>query len=157
MANYRKEIAHMLDRMLIKVLHQDKAGFYKKAVSAKLNLLDMLILRRLEEIGMMKLSDMVSYLEVDRNVLTTSLKRLQSVNLICKRTDSVDGRAQIIVLSEYGEQFVKALSEASQSEMDFVLQDITVNEEKAILKFLSKIVQYHTNKYELDAFDTKQK
>lgn len=157
MANYSKEIAHMLDRMLIKIMHQDKSGFYKQALKQKLNLLDLLILRKLNEAGSMKIGDLVTYLEIDRNVLTTSLKRLQSLKIIIKSTDAKDGRGQMISMSEYGESFVKTLIEASKSEMDFVLKDVTVNEEKAILKFLSKVVQYHTTKFDLEAFDAEQK
>ena len=157
MANYSKEIAHMLDRMLIKILHQDKSGFYKKALNHKLNLLDLLILRKLNETGEMKIGDLVAYLEIDRNVMTTSIKRLQSLKVIVKNTDIKDARRQMISLSEYGESFVQSLIKASMSEMDFVLKDVSVNEEKAILIFLSKVVQYHTTKYEIDAFDSNPK
>lgn len=150
MANYTKEIAHMLERYLIKILHQDKEGFYKAHLNTKLSLMEVLLLKRLGELREIRLSVLVEYLEIDRNVLTTTLKRLQSLNLVIKKPDLSDGRGQVIALSNYGWQFLCTLEDAAKDEIDFVLKDITINEEKAILKFLSKMVQYHTTKFELD-------
>jgi len=157
MANYTKEITHMLERYLIKILHQDKGGFYKENLNVKLSLVELLLLKQLKANGDRKLSDLLEYLEIDRNLLSTTIKRLQSLNYIVKKPDHADGRGQVIVLSSYGEQFLMTLEMCSKTEMDFVLKDITINEEKAILKFLSKMVQYHTTKFELDPLESQKR
>ncbi len=150
MANYTKEIAHMLDRMLIKVLHQDKTGFYKDKLNYKLSLVELLLLRRLNEEETVKLQSVIDYLEIDRNHMTTALKKLMSYKFVQKVPDKYDGRNQLIVVTDEGRRFLDELSEVSQKELDFVLKDVSINEEKAILIFLSKIVQYHTDKFDPD-------
>jgi DNA-binding MarR family transcriptional regulator len=66
-----------------------------------------------------------------------------------KMQDPEDGRGQLISLQPDGELLYKRLLEIQKSEIDFVLNDVTINEEKTILKFISKIVQYHTDKFEI--------
>jgi len=156
MANYTKEISHMLERYFIKILHQDKGGFYKDDLNVKLSLVELLLLRQLQANGERKLSDLLEYLEIDRNLLATTIKKLQSLNYIVKKPDHIDGSGQVVMLSNYGEQFIMTLEKSMKAEMDFVLRDITINEEKAILKFLSKMVQYHTTKFELEQLESNK-
>ncbi len=148
MANYTKEISHMLDRFQTKLLMQDKEGFYKKDLNLKLSMVELLTLRRIGELREVRLNDLIALLEIDRNLVNTTLKRLMALKLIGKEQDEADGRGQKVFLQPAGDVAYQKLLNSQGSEMAFVLSDVTINEEKAILKFLSKMVQYHTEKYE---------
>lgn len=149
MANFTREIAHMLDRLNIKTLSQDKKGYYKGHLKVKLNLAEVLLLKQVGEHGEVKLNHLIKVLEVDRNFLTTTIKRLISLKILVKCPDLEDGRGQIIAMSSSGKELYEALMQEQQKELDFILNDITINEEKTALKFISKIVQYHTEKFEI--------
>ena len=149
MANYTREIAHMLDRLNTKILAQDKNGYYIKQLKVELNLAEVLILKQLGESGSIKLNALIKHLEVDRNFINTTLKRMVTAKWVQKNPDPEDGRSQILSLLQPGKDLYHELLKQQQSELDFVLNDITINEEKTILKFISKIVQYHTEKFEV--------
>lgn len=149
MANYTREIAHLLDRLYIKTLSQDKKGYYRKNLKVKLSLAEVLLLKQIGEHGEVKLTHLINVLEVDRNFLTTTIKRLIGLKILIKSPDESDGRGQIISMTLSGKELYEALMEEQRKELDFILNDITINEEKTALKFISKIVQYHTEKYEI--------
>lgn len=149
MANYTREIAHMLDRLNIKILSQDKSGYFKNQLKVKLNLAEILLLKQIGEQEAVKLNDLIKTLEVDRNFVTTTVNRLVGLKVLHKRADISDARSQVIMLTPSGKDLYEALKEQQSKELDFVLSDITINEEKTVLKFISKIVQYHTEKYEI--------
>lgn len=139
----------MLDRMNTKILMQDKSGYFKKNLKIKLNLVELLLLKQLGEQGEVKMNDLIKSLEIDRNLMTTTVKRLSGLKLIQKKTDQLDGRSQICYLLPQGVDLYQALLEEQRKELEFILSDVTINEEKTILKFISKMVQYHTEKYEI--------
>lgn len=149
MANYTREIAHMLDRLNIKILSQDKSGYFKDQLKVKLNLAEILLLKQIGEHEAVKLNDLIKTLEVDRNFVTTTVNRLVAMKVLQKRADVNDARSQMVLLTPSGRELFRALTEQQSKELDFVLNDITINEEKTVLKFISKIVQYHTEKYEI--------
>ena len=149
MANYTREIAHMLDRLNTKTLAQDKDGYFRKSLKVKLNLLEMLIIKQIGEHQKIKLNQLIKLMEVDRNLITTTIKRLIGLKLLQKKADSADGRSQVISVTPAGKDLYDSLLLEQEKELDFILNDITINEEKTILKFISKIVQYHTEKYEI--------
>ncbi|GAB6107693.1 MarR family winged helix-turn-helix transcriptional regulator [Fusibacter bizertensis] len=149
MANYTREIAHMLDRLNTKILAQDKTGYFRKDLKVKLNLVELLLLKQLGEHGEVKLNHLINTLEVDRNLITTTVKRMGTLKLVQKRADEGDGRSQVIVLLPAGRELYNALIDQQNKELEFILDDVTINEEKTILKFISKMVQYHTDKFEI--------
>jgi DNA-binding MarR family transcriptional regulator len=58
-----------------------------------------------------------------------------------KEENPCDKRSSYLVLGPTGIQFLEAYGEHEDIFLDFVLRDMTINEEKAIVKFLSKIQQ----------------
>ncbi len=150
MANYTREISHMMDRMLTKVLKQDRKGYYQEQLIFKLSLLDVLAVKMIGEHKALDLASLIKGLELDRNLVDTSLKNLIGLKLVMKQKGKRDKREKLLVLTEQGHVLYQKLMQAQLSELEFILNDITINEEKTILKFLSKIVQYHTEKYEIN-------
>ncbi|MDO4799117.1 MAG: hypothetical protein Q4A52_01205 [Bacillota bacterium] len=148
MANYTNEIAHMIERFQTKTLSQDRDGFFKAHLKLDLNLLEVLLLRQVSK-SEARINSLVKQLEVSRNLVNTTVSRLVKEKILQKRTDLKDGRCQIISLTPQGRRLADELLAQQDAELGFMLNDVTVNEERAILKFLSKYVQYHTERYEL--------
>ena len=149
MANYTREIAHMLDRLNTKTLSQDKEGYFRTHLKTKINLIEMLMIKQIGEHGEIKLNQLIKVMEVDRNLVTTTLKRLIGLKILQKKPDMMDGRGQIVSMTPLGKGLYQDLLKQQQLELDFILNDVTINEEKTILKFISKMVQIHTDKYEI--------
>lgn len=149
MANYTNEIGRLIDRFHTKLLMQDKSGFFKKDLGFKLSLMELLMLKRIGENPDIRLSDLIDQLEIDRNLVTTTLKRLMTLKLVLKSQDEKDGRGQRVSLTAAGDVLYAKILDFQSNELGFALADVSINEEKAILKFLSKLVQYHTDKYEI--------
>jgi len=118
-------------------------------MKTKLNLAEMLLLRHVGIEGEVKLNHLIKVLEVDRNFVTTTVNRLVGMKVLTKRPDTSDGRIQMVSMTPSGRELYLALAEEQRKELAFILDDITINEEKTILKFISKIVQFHTEKYEI--------
>lgn len=149
MANYTNEIGRLVDRFHTKLLKQDKSGFFKKELGFKLSLMELLMLKRIGENPDLRLSDLIEQLEIDRNLVTTTLKRLMTLKLVLKSQDESDGRGQCVSLTPAGLVLYDKICVYQAKELGFALADVSINEEKAIMKFLSKLVQYHTDKYEI--------
>lgn len=149
MANYSNEIAHMLDRMYIKLLSQDRAGHYRSALNVRLNLLELMLIKQLGQRGPLRLTDLIQGLEGDRNSIATALGVLSKSKVVRKLPDPSDGRVQIVELTEKGLLVYEAIMDEQRKELDFILREASINEERAILKFVSKIVQIHTDKYQI--------
>ncbi|MGX8796297.1 MarR family winged helix-turn-helix transcriptional regulator [Fusibacter sp. JL298sf-3] len=150
MANYTNEIGRILDRFHTKLLMQDKSGFFKRDLGFKISLMEMLMIKRIGEQEPIRLNELIDSLEVDRNLVTTTCKRLMMLKLLIKRQDETDGRGQCLELTSAGRVVYEKIVREQSKELAFVLGDISINEEKAILKFVSKLVQYHTEKYEVN-------
>lgn len=149
MANYSNEIGRLMDRFHTKLLMQDKSGFFKKELGFKLSLLEILMLKRIGEVEEIRLNDLIDLLEVDRNLVTTTVKRMVLLKLLKKNQDSADGRGQVVSVTPAGRVLFEKILALQSKELGFALADVSINEEKAILKFISKMVQYHTDKYEV--------
>lgn len=149
MANYSREIAHMLDRLYTKILSQDKNGYFKNDLALRLSLMELLIIKRVGEAETIRLNVLIDTLEIDRNLVTQAIKKLCSMKIAQKNKDPEDGRGQCISLLPAGHAIHGQIIELQKDELDFILSDVTINEEKTILKFISKIVQYHTEKFEI--------
>lgn len=149
MANYTNEIAHMMERLFVKILSQDKEGFFNKTLDYNVNLIDLLMMSKLYN-KELRISSLVDQLEINRNLVNTTLSKLISDRIVAKRTDPDDGRGQLVGLTSHGKRVAESIFSHKQKELAFMLSDITINEEKAILKFLSKYVQYHTERYEVE-------
>lgn len=67
--------------------------------------------------------------------------------LIEKKTHPEDGRKRELFLSPKGKLYQERLKQSLEEKLDYVLKDMTVNEEIAVLKFISKINQLTVDKF----------
>ena len=69
--------------------------------------------------------------------------------LVAKQADPEDARRRRLVLTESGQQLRQRIEQALADAIAYVLADMTVNEEIAVLKFISRINQLTVEKYEI--------
>ncbi|MCT4619734.1 MAG: MarR family transcriptional regulator [Marinisporobacter sp.] len=140
MANYYYEINKMLDKLMHKVLVYDRKGF-KINGKEELSLLDIHVLRKIGQVNNKKIYELVKDLEIDRGLIASVMKKLILNGYITKEKSEEDKRVYILRLTDEGKEMCKKTLDIQKDLLNFVLSDVTLNEEKAILKFLSKINQ----------------
>lgn len=69
--------------------------------------------------------------------------------LVAKVADPDDARKRRLVLTETGQRLRTRIAGTLQESIEYVLADMTVNEEIAVLKFISRINQLTVEKYEI--------
>lgn len=96
-------------------------------------------------------------LEIDRKTLVALISRLQKRKMINKRVSEIDKRQFWIELTDKGQRIREELTEQGQQLMAFALKDLTINEEKAVLKFFSKLHQTTVSAPELEELNILSK
>lgn len=144
----------MMEILTRKFMHFDKSGMKLPKTMVKFSFMDLMVLIELKKNGKSTTQELIGFFEVDRGIMTTVVSRLVSLGLIDKVKDDKDRRKTYIYLTDLGEQFYKELEDQEQMALYFVLKDMSINEQKAILKFLSRVNQLTVEKYHLDPTET---
>ena len=101
----------------------------------------------------MTFSDIEKYLEVDRKTLTAMIGKLSKKDIVEKRAAETDRRCAYIILTDKGKRVRAELIEQAQALMNFAVDDLTINEEKAVLKFFSKLLQTTVRAPEIESIN----
>ena len=141
MANYYNEINIMVEKLIHKILVYDRKGFKIGTKNKELSLLDVYVLKTIGEEKEKKIYELLEEVEMDRGMVASTIKKLVLYAYVRKERSQDDKRAYIVSLTEKGMDMYNKMLEIQGDFLEFILSDITLNEEKAILKFLSKINQ----------------
>lgn len=141
MANYYNEINKMMEKIVNKLLIVDKKGFKLGKKNEELSLLDIFVLKNIGTDNIKPIYSLVKETEIDRGLITSIINKLVANGYIKKEKAKDDKRVNMVILTEEGEEVYNRILKSQGEFLDFILSDITLNEEKAILKFLSKINQ----------------
>ena len=141
MANYYNEINTMVEKLIHKILVYDRKGFKIGTKNKELSLLDVYVLKTIGEEKEKKIYELLEEVEMDRGMVASIIKKLVLYAYVRKERSQDDKRAYIVSLTEKGMDMYDKTLEIQGNFLEFILSDITLNEEKAILKFLSKINQ----------------
>lgn len=148
MANYYKEINHMMEKVLYKLIKYDKAGIRILEKNEKYSFIDLMVIREIGKKGEITVFDLLSQIEVDRGILATSINRFTSAGYVVKERSKLDKRKFLLYLTDEGKSLCSLLNDLENDELGFILKDMTINEQKAILKFLSRLNQLTVDKYD---------
>jgi hypothetical protein len=85
-----------------------------------------------------------------RAVSRQLLDQYFKAGLITKVPDPNDARKRQLMLSENGMVLKQRIHDSLHEAIEFLLGDMTVNEETAVLKFISRINQLTVEKYEIE-------
>ncbi len=146
MANYTNEISAMMEKVSTMIVTQDKQGFYKSAVGGGYGLFELLVISAVAKADC-SIKNIVSHFGVNRNIVNSVVGSLMKNGVLTKIRGENDARVQLLSLTEKGRAVYRLIEAEKQRELEFMLSEASINEEKAILKFLSKYIQYRTEKF----------
>lgn len=149
MANYYDEIGTLMRTVAHKLEIMNKKGISYGKGFEKLSVLETVIVTKVYGDESMSTKDLINEVGVDRGVTTTSINRLIKNNMLEKHQDQRDKRKFYVTLGKKGSELIKAMKLKEDDFLKFVLDEITINDAKAILKFLSKINQTTVDKFEV--------
>ncbi|SKC55252.1 MarR family winged helix-turn-helix transcriptional regulator [Maledivibacter halophilus] len=141
MANYYNEINRMIEKIAHKVLISDKRKFKVARKNQEFSLLEMFIIKKIGKNEIKSIYELVKEMEIDRGLVTSIIKKLVITGYIKKEKAQEDKRVNMLRLTVSGKEIYNEIIVGQQEFFEFILSDVTLNEEKAILKFLSKINQ----------------
>ncbi|SHK16417.1 DNA-binding transcriptional regulator, MarR family [Paramaledivibacter caminithermalis DSM 15212] len=140
-ANYYNEINKMMEKIIYKVFVLNKKGLTFGKKNKELSILDAFIIKKIGSANEKSIYSLVKEIEIDRGVIASIINKLLANGYIIKQKSKEDKRINMVLLTEEGKEIYDIIMERQKEFFDFVLNDVTLNEEKAILKFLSKIHQ----------------
>lgn len=141
MANYYKEINNMMEKIINKILVLEKGGIGLGIKKDKFSFLEMQIIKKVGKDKSKSISDLIKETDIDRGIITLIVNKLVLGGYFKKEKSNEDKRVSILMLTEEGNNIYTKIINQQKELLDFVLGDISLNEEKTILKFLSKINQ----------------
>ena len=140
-ANYYHEIDKMLRKIVTKALITDRQGLKLGTKGEVLSFLELYILREIGEKGNKKISELIDEMQLNRGMASLVFKKLVINGYVSKKQSEEDRRVYGLMLTDLGKQIVDKSMEDEKKLLEFILADISLNEERAVLKFLSKLNQ----------------
>lgn len=150
MANYYDEISTLMKTVAHKLEIMNKKGIGYGKGFEKLSILETVIITKVYSHEKLSTKDLINEVGVDRGLVTTSTNRLIKKHILEKHQSNEDRRKFYLTLGSKGPELVKAMKHKEDDFLKFVLDEITINDAKAILKFLSKINQTTVDKFEIN-------
>lgn len=146
--NHNLAILKMTELLSKKFIENDKKGLRLEGLMYFNGFSELMLLSELGRTERMSTQDLLKVIELDRGILDTLIKNLTMRKLIYKEKDEDDRRKAYIGLTDQGKEQMEIFRRIEEEAMQFVMKDMSVNEQKAILKFLSRINQLTVDKYE---------
>ena len=137
MMNYYVQIYEYLQRFIAGVVISDKKGINN--ANCYLSIMDLLVLKLLGSEHKKKMFEVMDILSIDRNTFKTILNRLISGGYVNKSRCVDVKRAYNLELTDKGRVFFNKTINKEKEILFSLLDNFTLNEEKAILKFLVKL------------------
>ena len=137
MSVYYNEIYKMFHKIFEKII--SNKYFYQINKEYNLEFIDYLFLKNIEKLDNCNLSSLYKCLDINYDQISRKVDKLKQLNFIDKKVSKKDKRKKNLVLTKKGKKVFKEIDRLMNKYVKFIIKDFTVNEEKAVLKFLSKI------------------
>lgn len=147
MAQLYQDIEKVFEKIFTKLLSLDRRGVRINGKNEKFGFIDAMILRLVGHSEGMSIFDLIYNLDVDRGIVSTSVSKLTKGKYILKERSPQDGRVFILRLTKEGETLFEGLKKTEKELVQFLLKDSTINEQKAVFKFLGRISQTMVDGY----------
>lgn len=147
MAVYQREIKKISEKLIQKI--ENHMGSNIRILNRDYKLSDLLILNQMAiSEGERSIKSWAELLDIGQNETRAAIRRLVSWGDLERKKSSKDSREVLVGMTKRGYQVLEWFNDFEVALIDFVLRDLTVNEEKAVLKFLSKLNQLTVEKYQ---------
>jgi len=139
MSVYSNEINQMINKILEKgvLKKNEETAILPKGVT----LLNFYILKKINSGDGVILTDLRDEFGIDYNKIRKEISSLENLALIKRKEDPKDKRRKYIQVTQQGKNRITTLDKLLEDKLQFVINNFSVNEEKAVLKFLSRINQ----------------
>lgn len=138
---YQEDIKRILKHLLIKYESEIALNKGLDRKVERISVIELSILEYVEAHACVTQNDILELFPMKRGKLIGILKKLVDAHYLDKQKNDTDKRSSYIVIGHLGRVFLKKYHDHEDNFLNFVLKDMTINEEKAIVKFLSKINQ----------------
>lgn len=139
MSVYQKDIVRIMKHLML--TYESRIVLNKERKLERFSAIELSILEYVVSNENVTQHELLVSLELKRSKLLGVIKKMIDCDYLIKKENVVDKRSSYI---ELGQKGLEILSEYGKHEaifLDFVLKDMTINDEKAIVKFLSKMQQ----------------
>lgn len=126
-----------MERLISQVILTDRREL--EVNGGRMNLQEYLLLKKVRRDEGQTFQQMMEETGCSRNEVTAMVRRLLKQHLIQKGPASQDRRIRRLVLTEEGKDCLLRMESMEQELLYGLLNEFTLNEEKAILKFLVKL------------------
>lgn len=139
MSNYSREL-HMMLKKTMSRAYSIHANSQLGSKNGKVDFFALDLLSRLRE-QPSTLKDLANESEFSRVDLKKYVGSLVKMGYISKEVNDKDKRAIWLSITASGEFQLESALQQLKAPLDFALSDLTLNEEKAVLKYLSRLHQ----------------
>ncbi len=137
-----------INKMIKSLLLEYEANFIlNKKDIGKVSVVDLMILEYIKENDNVILNDLFSFIPIKRAKMQSIVKKLILSGYIVRKENPDDKRYNLLELDKKGMKILEHYYENEEKFLNFILKDMTINEEKAVVKFLSKIQQSKFSTY----------
>lgn len=137
MRNYYAQIHEYLKRIAALVVQTDRNEL--RYGGGSVNLMEYMVLRNLRKREGQTFQEIMEHTGRSRNEVTAMMRRLLKQQLIQKGPASEDRRVSRLILTEAGCGLLDTVERQEREILKGLLNDLSYNEEKAVLKFLVKL------------------
>lgn len=138
---YQEDIKRIFKHLLLK--YETQVALNKKSDRKleRLSIIELSILEYVHDNEEVVLSDLINSIDMKRSKVIGIIKKLTETKHLDRRVNPDDKRSSYVVLGKVGKALLNSYLKHETEFLDFVLKDMSINEEKVIVKFLSKINQ----------------
>lgn len=146
MAVYQKEIRRLSEKLMQKMTHYLSGDIELMNQSYRWS--DLMLLNQMIQLeGPLSVSEWSEVVDVRLKHLGPAFKRLTATGDLVRIKSPEDSRKVLVSVAPHGHLVHERFEQIEQELTDVVLRDLTVNEEKAVLRFLSRLNQLTVEKY----------
>lgn len=138
---YQEDIKRIFKHLLLKYETEIALNKNVDRKVERLSIVEISILEYVQEHDLVTQNSLLEFIHMKRGKIIGLIKKMTDVGYLEKKLNETDKRSSFIILGKLGIEFLESYHQHEDRFLDFVLTDMTINEEKAIVKFLSKINQ----------------
>lgn len=141
MGNYYNEINRIIEKIALKLFIIEKQKIEIEASEEAVTLFDIALLKTVGDHGEVTVELLEEAMGLSKSMLSVQINRNHMMGFLERERSSADGRVLKYNLSLKGRSLYEAINRKEEAFIGEALSHITIHEEKAVLKFLSKLNQ----------------
>ncbi len=139
MSVYQKDIKRIMKQLML--VYETRTVYDKNRKLERFSAIELTLLEFIRDHKEVTQNDLLEVIDYKRAKLIGIIKKMIESDYLSKKDNPHDKRSNFLILGQRGIDILEMYGEHEAVFLDFVLRDMTINEEKTIVKFLSKIQQ----------------